>query len=425
MLRVLPRSLVLALVLLASPTASQAGGYGILHTFLGGSDGLSPQAGLVADNAGNLYGTSINGGGTDCEGSGYPGCGVVFEFDADGRETVLHAFAGGSDGAFPTDSLLVLNGNLYGTAYEGGGAGCNGYGCGVVFKIAQDGTESVIYAFTGGNDGSGPVGGLIADNAGDLFGTTSVGGKTSNGAVFEIKPDGTESVVHSFTGGSDGASPQASLVADPAGNLYGTTVFGGPNRSGTVFRVRPDGRESVLYAFKGGSGDGAFPYDNLIVDGAGNLYGTTSGGGVTCYKTAGCGTVFELSPPIAKGGAWSEKVLHFFANANSKNDGYYSYAGLAMDTAGNLYGVTAQGGGPVTRSPSQGDLPICSCGTVFKLAPDGTETVLHNFMGGFDGQWSTGTPLLEDGYLYGTTQIGGYGCAVSGQCGIAFRVAVP
>jgi uncharacterized repeat protein (TIGR03803 family) len=417
----------LGLALAVSISASQVHAavvLSVLHSFTGGSDGAEPEAGLFMDESGNLYGTTNLGGGADCVGDG---CGTAFKIDV--HESTFHAFQGGqTDGSFPAGDLVPDNlGNLYGTTQQGGGVGCNGYGCGTVFKLSPNGSVTLLHSFDGPDDGAGPLTGLVADAAGDLFGTTNSGGKTGSGClgegcgtVFELAADGTLKVLHFFAGGNDGGRPQGNLILDAAGNLYGTTSAGGAKGRGTIFELSPDGTETLLHVFQGGSQDGAFPYSNLIFDSAGNLYGTTSGGGRTCYKNEGCGTVFELSPPAIAGAVWQEKVLHFFTNARStaKADGYYPFAGLVADGAGNLYGVTAQGGAP---SGSSG----CACGTIFKLAPDGTETVLHNFQGVNygDGQFPTGTLILSRGNLYGTTQIGGSECA-EGSCGVVFKLSL-
>lgn len=265
----------------------------LLYSFQGGSDGAEPVAGLIAGNAGNLFGTA----------SERPCCGTVFELAPDGSETVLHAFLGGSDGAIPFAGLIAdTAGNLYGTTFTGGGTGC-GSGCGTVFKLAPDGTETILHSFAGGNDGTNPWSAVIIDKAGNLYGTTSLGGTGCSGGgcgvVFRVAPDGTEDVLYSFAGGKDGAGPEAGLISDNAGNLYGTTTTGGAACSinsfgcGTVFKLTPDGHETVLHAFEGGT-DGAYPESELVADGAGNLYGTTAAGGVSGCTGDGCGTVFSL-----------------------------------------------------------------------------------------------------------------------------------
>jgi uncharacterized repeat protein (TIGR03803 family) len=262
----------------------------VLYNFTGGTDGGSPLAGLISDAAANLYGTTEYGGDLSCNSRN--GCGTVFKVTASAKETVLYSFTGGTNGSFPAAGLVAdATGNLYGTTTSGGDLSCDpGYGCGTVFKLDRAGTETVLYSFTGGTDGQVPSAGLVRDPAGDLFGTTLYGGAYGYGTVFGVGESGTETVLHSFAGGADGAYPAAGLVMDAAGNLYGTTEQGGTRSSGTVFEVSPSGTETVLHSFNGQSG-GTSPQSKLFRDSAGNLYGTTQAGGV--YQA---GTVFRLKP---------------------------------------------------------------------------------------------------------------------------------
>ena len=367
---------------------------------------------LAMDAAGNLYGTTGGGGTRDCFGAG---CGVVWKLapNPKGSWTVnlLHQFTGG-DGDGPRAGLVFdAAGNLYGTAQIGGsGTYCFG-GCGVVFKLAPnpDGTwtESVLHSFTG-PDGAQPFAGLIFDAAGNLYGTTRYGGNQEEGAVFKLAPtsDGTwtESVLHSFTG-PDGAQPFAGLIFDAAGNLYGTTNYGGPagctgetgEMCGVVFKLapKPDGTwtESVLHSFTTLGADGAGPQGGLSFDAAGNLYGTTvQGGSAACAD--GCGVVFKLAPTAD--GTWMESVLHRFTGGA---DGGAPEAGLIFDAAGNLYGTTFQGGSTACSG---------GCGVVFKLTPTAggyKETVLRTFLGLAK---NPSAPVIFDprGNLYGTTSTG-------------------
>jgi uncharacterized repeat protein (TIGR03803 family) len=185
----------------------------LLYSLHGGSDGATPRAGLFADSSGNLYGTTISGGGTGCGGQG---CGTVFRIGTDGSETVLYSFAGGSDGEFPEDRLIGDEaGNLYGTTSQGGGNGCGGGTCGTVFKLTPGGTETVLHSFAGGSDGYFPIAGLVADASGNLYGTTAGGGADNKGTVFKIASgSGIESVLYAFAGGSDGATPIAGVIVD-------------------------------------------------------------------------------------------------------------------------------------------------------------------------------------------------------------------
>jgi uncharacterized repeat protein (TIGR03803 family) len=274
----------------------------VLHSFTGGADGRDPKAGLVRDNGGNLYGTTYTAGDLAC-GGGF-GCGVVFKLDATGRETVLYSFTGGADGTASAAGLLRdAAGNLYGTTYAGGDLGCTpvggGSGCGVVFKLDTTGTETVLHRFTGGADGADPEAGLVRDSAGNLYGTTLAGGNLACGCgvVFKLDTTGKETILHRFTGGADGRNPGlAGLVRDSAGNLYGTTSAGGNLACGcgVVFKLDTTGKETVLHRFTGGA-DGAYPEAGLVRDAAGNLYGTASAGGdLACG--GGCGVVFKLTP---------------------------------------------------------------------------------------------------------------------------------
>ena len=198
----------------------------------------------------------------------------------------MYSFAGGIDGVWPQAGLVLdATGNLYGTTVNGGASGS-----GTVFKITPAGVESVVYSFAGGTDGAAPLAGLVLDASGNLYGTTSVGGASCLGTEFKITPAGVESVVHSFAGGTDGAAPQAGLVLDATGNLYGTTANGGASGNGTVFKITPAGGESVVHSFAGGT-DGVWPQAGLVLDATGNLYGTTYQGGASNF-----GTVFRIVP---------------------------------------------------------------------------------------------------------------------------------
>jgi uncharacterized repeat protein (TIGR03803 family) len=359
-------TIVITTLTLASGAAgSQLGGepdrtgaYNVLHLFTWAKN---PHGNLTFDAAGNLYGTTEDGGGSGCGGSG---CGAVWKLARNAKGawtvTILHAFTGGAftagvDGAYPLAGLIFdLAGNLYGTTAGGGDLGCHKpYGCGVVFKLTPnpDGTwtESVLHSFTGA-DGWEPDAGLIFDATGNLYSTTYVGGAYGQGVVFKLtpNPDGTwtESVLYSFTGGADGGYPEAGLIFDAAGDLYGTTAFGGSatcpggDECGVVFKLapNPDGTwtESVLHSFTGGA-DGANPFAGLIFDAAGNLYCTTVGGGdsTACPSLGGCGVVFKLS---SSSSGWSETVLHTFIGFGAN-----PYAPVIFDRAGNLYGTTLLG----------------------------------------------------------------------------------
>jgi uncharacterized repeat protein (TIGR03803 family) len=272
----------------------------VLHSFTGGADGAFPLAGLILDAAGNLYGTTEYGGNLTCN-SGV-GCGTVFKMDATGKETVLYSFIRGVDGAGKPGTGVIRDaaGNLYGTTAEGGP-----FSSGTVFKVDTTGKETVLYYFTGGwggTDGFLPSGALIRDAAGDLYGTTQLGGNYSFGTVFKVDSAGIETVLYRFRGGSNGDEPVGTLIMDKAGNLYGTTQGGGTSYDGTVFKLNPVGNKTVLYSFGSGS-DGSLPVAGVIADTTGNLYGTTAYGG-----DFNVGTVFKLDK------TGKETVLYSFTD---------------------------------------------------------------------------------------------------------------
>ncbi|HEX4159483.1 MAG TPA: choice-of-anchor tandem repeat GloVer-containing protein [Rhizomicrobium sp.] len=376
-----------AFVAAAMTAGSSAAGVTVLYAFCAQancSDGNSPRAGLITDGPGNLYGTTYYGGTPGCTNGS--GCGTVFRITKKGAESVIYTFAGGSDGANPTAPLYRdATGNLYGTTTGG-----TTDGAGNVFKVAQDGTESVLYQFTGGSDGDLPYSGVIADAQGNLYGTTVFGGYSGNtacegyngcGVVYEVAPNGTETVLHefNFAGAHDSAFPHAGLVMDKRGTMYGTAT-GNPYYAGdgNIFKIAPDGTYSVLFFFAGLK-NGARPYANLIAAGK-HFFGTTSGGG-----PSRAGTVFDIS----KGGK-----LNTLFNFTGGSDGDLPIAPLITDKNGNLYGTTEKGG-------ANGD------GTVFEVAPDGTESVLYSFTGADDGADPIGGLIAMKGFLYGTTSSGG------------------
>jgi len=325
-----------------SPNSDGSWTESVLYSFTGGDDGSYPDhPSLVFDTAGNLYGATYGGGGLGGCNSFGQGCGTVFELksnlDGSWTESVLHSFTNANDGGWPEGTPIVdAAGNLYGTTTQGGT-----YGQGTVFELTpnSDGTwtESVLYSFTGGSDGGTPWSGVIFDKIGNLYGVTGYGGAHRYGVIFKLTPNSegswTESVLHPFTGGKDGANPGTNcLNFDTAGNLYGTTPNGGAHRYGVIFKLTPnsDGSwtESVLHPFTGGK-DGAAPGAGVVFDQAGNLYSTTVYGG-----TNGYGVVLKLTP--SSGGRWTEGVLHAFKGTLAA----YPYAGPVLDGAGNLYGAT-------------------------------------------------------------------------------------
>jgi uncharacterized repeat protein (TIGR03803 family) len=312
----------------------------------------------------------------------------------------------GTNGSAPTATPIQdATGNLYGTTSSGGPAGL-----GVVFKLDTSNHEKVLHAFSG-PDGATPFGALVMDGSGNLYGTTSAGGGSNAcqggcGTVFKIDTTGTETVLHSFSGNPDGANPYAGLVMDGSGNLYGTTEYGGSG-SGTVFKIDPAGNESVLYSFGGSPNDGAGPMAALTLDPSGNLYGTTFTGG-----TAGFGTVFEVDTTN------TETVLYNFTGLA---DGANPFGGVTRDdVSGTLYGTAENGG----RSKSglyriAPDIPHGCCRGVLYALNGGGLQVLYTFTGGNDGGNPASSLVLSNGFLYGTTLIGG-----PGHRGTAFSVTV-
>ena len=373
------QKLAFLLVAFALAPAAWAQRFTLLHAFAGGTDGSYPSGTLFLDPTGNLYGLTAGGGTVpSCPAEQAPeGCGTVFEVSATGTESVVSKFAGGVGGQNPEFGALIrdASGNFYGTTL-GGGA----YGFGTVFKLTTTHALTVLYSFTGGADGAHPFNGLTWDAAGNLFGTTFEGGAYGAGVVFELGKGGVETVVHSFTGGTDdGGYPYCGLIRDPTGNLYGTTTVGGAYDAGVVFELSLEGVETVLYSFTGGI-DGGYPYAGVILDRSGNLYGTTVSGGQYGY-----GIVFEIA---ATGG---EAVLHSFTGGI---DGRNPYAALVLGGAGYLYGTTTYGG--------------AGAGNIFRMSIAGVLTTVYSFTGGTDGEYPFGGVVRDAaGNLYGTTGNGG------------------
>jgi uncharacterized repeat protein (TIGR03803 family) len=339
-----------------------------LYNFTTGGGTYSVHSALIFDSAGNLYGETSNGGSA--------GLGTVFRLSpaAGGKwtEKDLFTFTGSATGVEPWGGLAFdAEGSLYGAALHGGNhpTGCSS-GCGVVFKLTPENgqwKEDILYKFAGGNDGAQPATNLIFDQVGNMYGTTAAGGilaqecGTGCGTIFKLTPASgggfTESVLYRFTGvHGDGASPGPGVVFDQAGNLYGSTGYGGNHGTtcansgcGVVFQLSPQSggwKENILYTFLGS--DGTFPNGQLIFDEAGNLYGTTEGG-----LFGDWGSVFELSP--LSGGGWSESALYTFPYPGG-GDGFLPESGLILGPSGTLYGTTADGGNG-------------NYGTVFQITP--------------------------------------------------------
>jgi uncharacterized repeat protein (TIGR03803 family) len=430
--------------------ALPASGFGavseaVLFSFPGSGifpGGATPQAGLVRDAQGNFYGTATAGGAFACN------CGVVFMVSPPSSgsgqwtETILHTFQGyPSDGGVPMNNLTFDGaGNLYGTTLLGGSAQA-----GTVFKLMPppagqtQWSESMIYEFSGtDSDGQFPYSNLVFDAAGNLYGTSFLGGSGNLGLAFElVAPTGDASrwnlvALHSFAGGSDGANPISGVTFGAQGNLYGTTFSDGVSgiSGGTVFQLAPSGAgyaEAVLHTFSavdvGKSPDGGLPYGNLLLDSSGDIFGTTltgGGGQIIPGEASNAGTVFMLTPPSGSGTAWRETLIHSFNGDTgdpSTADGESPYGGLIFDAAGNLYGTTAQGG------TNDG-------GTVFELMPPATgatiwtQTVLHDFGGFPDGLGPYGNLVLDAGILYGVTRNGTAISVNSDQIGTVFGITL-
>jgi uncharacterized repeat protein (TIGR03803 family) len=372
-------------------TTASASSTKVIYSFAGGKDGEYLDTDLVMDAAGNIYGSTVSGGDF--------GGGTVFELSPSGsswKHTVLYSFTGGKDGGEPYKGVtLDSQGNIYGTAVTGGGGSCEG-GCGVAFKLTNNGgtfTYSAMHIFTGGNDGSGPGSGLTFDQQGNVYGMTPTGGAFGLGTIYQLKPQSGGSykfnLVHAFTGGNDGSSGSAGrLVFDHAGNIYGVATVGGALGKGVAFELthsQTGWTLTPLYAFQD-QPDGALPYGGLLFDKAGNLYGTTYYAGANDV-----GTVYKLTH---SNGAWTESVLYSFKGGS---DGSSPISTVVSDAAGNLYGTTSDGGSS------------CACGVIFKLAHGAwTETVQYRFTGAPNAGFAyNGMISGSGGKFYGATVHGG------------------
>jgi len=416
-----PTFVIFITLLLASAivsTQAQAQKFKVLHTFHGApNDGTFPLGAVITDSQGNLYGTTDAGGSGSGQCGTSGGCGTAFKMNKAGKLIWLHSFKD-AIGWSPLAGLLRDKaGDLFGTTAFGGKytnvcGGAQGGGCGIVFKLDKNGKETVLHRFNGGTDGDTPEALLVGDPSGILYGTTYIGPGGGTGTVFELNKAGKETVLHHFDlGGGDGEYPYPGVIRDDAGNLYGVTAGGGSSGYGTVYEVDSVGNEKLLYSF--GGSDGSGPASVLVADKAGNLYGTTEGGGSSSgCGNRGCGVVFELSPQT--GGNWTETVLYSFCSQSNCSDGERPLDGpLVRDAGGNLYGTTHFGG-------------AYDEGIVFELDTSGRETVLHNFTGGADGgaPWA-GLTVDRAGKLYGSAAIGGdLNCEPTyGGCGVVFKIA--
>jgi uncharacterized repeat protein (TIGR03803 family) len=319
----------------------------------GANDGAEPMAGVTIGPDGNLYGTNTLGSGSSNFGTVFklsPPASVCRSTMCPWTETILYRFTGASDGGVPSGPVIFdRNGNLYGNTSYGGVTCGPGYSCGVVFKLTRSGsswTESVLHAFSGSPDGANPGGALVFDRAGNLYGTAGYGGSANDGAVFQLTPSGsgwTENVIHNFDYFDDGAIPQGGVIFDNAGNLFGTTVFA-TTGDGTVFELTPSGGQwtyTLLYSLMSEQSGIPGPLGPLAMDSGGNLYGMTFEGGDVFGAgdcEYGCGTVFKLTPA---GGGWAYSLLYEFMGGT---DGARPYDGVILDRNGNLYGTASTGG---------------------------------------------------------------------------------
>lgn len=386
----------------------------VLHN-MKNKEGVSPLLGVIFDSSGNIYGVAGEGGASNN--------GSVFELSPSGTswtEKTLYSFKGGSDGGTPVGTLIFdSTGHLYGTTKLGGS-----HGVGVVYKLTKSGTtwsESVVHNFGGSGDGQFPIGNVIIDSSGNLYGTTEGGGSHGNGTeitggiAYKLAPKSsggwTETIMHSFGGSADGISPRANLVKDSSGNFYGTTLLGGSHSAGTVFKLAPKSgggwTETVLHSFNPvfnfGSTDGANPSAGLILDSSGNLYGTTVGGG-----DGGGGVAFKLTH---SGSTWTATTL--FPFSHSFYQASFPYSGLIFDASGNLYGTTLTGSGFCCGGFS---------GSVFELTPTSSGYWNVSFLGIFDSTHGSGPAIGSlvfdsSGNLFGATQNGG-----AKKVGVVFKV---
>ena len=368
---------ILGVALLSPLPTLQAQAFQVLHNFTGGTDESDTQSGLVIDQSGQLYGTTY--GPNDCD----AGCGTVFRLSHHGSGWILstlYAFRGVRDGSGPAAVTIAADGSLYGPTRSGGlVGGCDGYGCGTVFHLQPPAAfchsvtcpwnETVLYRFGDCPSLYIPAGGVAFDQAGNMFGAAYGGGlgcqddNEGDGGVFELTPSSggwNYQVLYQFSGNPDGCYPSGSVLVDRAGNIFGSNYECGANGDGAVYEVSPSGAgwsESILYSFRSGT-DGYYPFAGLISDSAGNLYGTTAYGGLN-----GWGEVFELSPA---NGSYTYTVLY-----NNFSGGVGPTGPLSIDAAGNLYGVQFRGGAN-------------NQGMIFKLTPGSrgwTFTDLHDFSG--------------------------------------------
>jgi uncharacterized repeat protein (TIGR03803 family) len=406
----LARFIVLTMALAAAHAAC-AQTYTVLHNFSGGSGGEYSSSSITLDAGGNLYGTTAAGGTGSCSNQAEQGCGTVFKLKHAGSGWILntlYSFLGNGDGAYPNDGVFFgTDGALYGSTTVGGLPGCSGPGCGTVYRLTPPATfcptvncswvKTMLYQFTGGNDGTDPTGQLVFDHSGNIYGTSASGGGNGEGTAYELARSGGNwafNLLYSFN--AQIANPY-NVVLDSAGRLYGP-AGGGANGWGVIYQLTSSGSgwtATSLYNFQNGN-DGEAGLGGVIIDGSGNLYGTTDHGGA-----GNDGTAFKLT----SSGGWNFSLLHGF----SGGDGCGPAARPTMDAAGNLYGTTVCDG------------PY-GFGTVFKLtfSNDGwSYSDLHDFTGGSDGGYPSGAVAVDaNGNVYGTAVSGG-----ASNYGVIFEIA--
>jgi uncharacterized repeat protein (TIGR03803 family) len=384
----------------------------LLHTFTGPPDGIQPFDGLYRDAEGNLYGTTSSGGDANCPNGGGSGCGTVFEIEKTGGYKVLYSFQGGADGNCPYAGVTGdAAGNLYGAT-----EGING-ATGTLFKLTPAGQETVLFSFSNFADGAVPNSTPVLDAAGNLYGTTFYGGDDNCGyngngcgVIYKLSANGKFHVMHSFTNFAEGYELYTGVVISPSGTLYGTTLLGGdtkcaPNAGcGAVFKVKPNGKFTVVHRFNRFA-EGRYP-NAVTLDAAGNLYGTTDGGG---YKHCipddggGCGTIFKID----QAGRFS--ILYTFTPKLYSDGGYDA---LILDAKGDIFG--------------SGIIGANTSGFVYELDTKGNFTDLLDFPNFGEGGGTTSNNIIRDkqGAFFGTMQIGGEpncGTQLDG-CGTVFKV---
>jgi uncharacterized repeat protein (TIGR03803 family) len=377
---------LLSVAMCAFAPAAQANGFKVMYAFAGPpGDGDKPSAGVTFDTAGNLYGTTYYGGASNN--------GTIFKIDRRGNETLLHSFDGSTGGAYPLSSLAINvgTGDLYGTTQAGGNATCN---CGVLYKLAANGTFSVLHTFAANRkNGAGPQRQLLRDKKGNLYGVTQGGGAFRHGTVFEYPRRGRFTILHSFN--ARNAQPTGGVVQDREGNLYGVTGVGGATKNcsghgcGSIFELGPDGTFVTLYSFLDGN-DGRYPVGGLTIDNKGDLYGTTSFGG-----PSGGGTVFIVG---------ANRQFATLLGFNGANGDSPLSAILLLNR--DLYVTTYDGG-------------TDSMGTITRVSPKGVAKVLHSFTGD-DGAYVIGGLVENNSVLYGTTSSHG-----ANDHGTVFRLKLP